>query len=107
VAVMDRGRIVQMGAPSEIYASPVNGYTADFLGSANVLPNGRIIRREVIEIGAGAIPGVVEGVEFRGAVTSYRVRTSLGILHVDVWSAHHPRAYERGEEVKLRLPEEQ
>ena len=38
VAVMDRGRIVQMGAPAEIYAKPVNGYVADFLGSANLIP---------------------------------------------------------------------
>jgi len=114
VAVMDRGRIVQMGAPSEIYAKPVNAYAADFLGSANVLPDGRFVRRESIEIspsplgeGRGeGLAGTVEHVEFRGAVTAYRVRTSLGVLHVDVWSAHHPRTYQRGEEVMLALPEE-
>jgi len=108
VAVMDRGRIVQMGPPAEIYAQPVNGYAADFLGSANLIPAGdgtfRIARREEIEIGAGDLPGVVEGVEFRGSVTGYRVRTALGLIHVDTWSVQHGRTHERGEEVVLRIP---
>ena len=114
VAVMDRGRIVQIGAPAEVYARPANAYAADFVGSANVLADGRIVRREEIEIGSRPtvgvgdgrddIPGIVEGVEFRGAVTGYRIRTGLGLLHVDVWSARQPRTYRRGEEVMLRLP---
>jgi len=108
VAVMDRGRIVQMGAPAEIYARPANGYAADFLGSANLIPAGggrfRVVRREDVAIGAGDLPGVVEGVEFRGSITGYRVRTALGIIHVDTWSGLHGRTHERGEEVLLRIP---
>jgi iron(III) transport system ATP-binding protein len=108
VAVMDRGRIVQMGAPQQIYAGPVNGYAADFLGSANLVPDGegklRVVRREEVQIGEGDLPGVVEGVEFRGSVTGYRVRTALGLIHVDTWSVQHGRTHERGEEVMLRLP---
>ncbi len=37
VAVMDRGRVVQLGTPAEIYARPATDYAADFLGSANLL----------------------------------------------------------------------
>src|SRR4051812_48123089 len=40
VGVMDRGRIVQMGAPAEIYSRPANGYAADFVGSANLMSTG-------------------------------------------------------------------
>ena len=104
IAVMDRGRIVQVGAPAAVYAEPANAYAADFVGSANIISGGRIVRREAIEIGTGDVKGLVEGVEFRGAVTGYRIRTALGILHVDVWSAHQPRTYQRGEAVMLRLP---
>ncbi len=118
VAVMDRGRIVQMGTPAEIYARPVNTYSADFLGSANLIPAGegkyKVVRREEIHIespagaaGAGAgegIPGRIEGVEFRGSVTGYRVRTAAGLIHVDTWSVQHGRTHERGEEVVLRIP---
>jgi iron(III) transport system ATP-binding protein len=112
IAVMDRGRIVQIGAPAEVYARPANAYAADFVGSANVLPDGRIVRREDVILDAAegsndrgsSLKGTVEHVEFRGAVTGYRIRTALGLLHVDVWSAHQPRAYQRGEEVTLTLP---
>jgi len=37
VAVMDQGRIVQEGAPAEIYERPRNLFVAKFLGAANVL----------------------------------------------------------------------
>jgi iron(III) transport system ATP-binding protein len=37
VAVMDRGRIVQEGAPAEIYDRPRDLFVAKFLGAANVL----------------------------------------------------------------------
>jgi iron(III) transport system ATP-binding protein len=107
VAVMDRGRIVQIGAPMEIYARPATGYAADFLGSANLIPVGdgtyKVARREEIEIGRGDLRGRVEGVEFRGSVTGYRIRTDFGLIHVDVWSVQHGRTYERGEEVRLAI----
>jgi iron(III) transport system ATP-binding protein len=38
IAIMDRGRIAQVGTPEELYGAPANAYVADFIGSANVLP---------------------------------------------------------------------
>jgi iron(III) transport system ATP-binding protein len=37
VAVMDRGRIQQTGAPREIYERPANQFVADFIGTTNFL----------------------------------------------------------------------
>jgi iron(III) transport system ATP-binding protein len=106
IAVMDRGRIVQMGAPREIYASPANEYVADFMGSANVIEAVGGMRKGVrsgaIQLGEGDMRGVVEHVEFRGSVTGYRIRTELGVLHVDVWNSD--RVWDRGDEVSFRLP---
>jgi putrescine transport system ATP-binding protein len=36
MGVMDRGQIVQVGTPAEIYESPVNRFVADFIGSVNL-----------------------------------------------------------------------
>jgi putrescine transport system ATP-binding protein len=47
MGVMDRGRIVQVGTPAEIYEAPVNRFVADFIGSVNLL-EGR-----VASLGAG------------------------------------------------------
>ena len=41
MGVMERGRIVQVGTPAEIYESPVNRFVADFIGSVNLL-EGRV-----------------------------------------------------------------
>lgn len=49
MGVMDRGRIVQVGTPAEIYEAPVNKFVADFIGSVNLL-EGR-----VAAVGAGEL----------------------------------------------------
>ena len=41
IAVMDQGRIVQIGTPSEIYEFPETRFTADFIGSINMF-EGRV-----------------------------------------------------------------
>jgi putrescine transport system ATP-binding protein len=36
LGVMNQGRIVQVGSPSDIYESPANRFVADFIGSVNM-----------------------------------------------------------------------
>jgi putative spermidine/putrescine transport system ATP-binding protein/putrescine transport system ATP-binding protein len=43
VLVMDRGRIMQRGAPAEIYARPANRFVAEFIGRSNWF-SGRLSR---------------------------------------------------------------
>jgi iron(III) transport system ATP-binding protein len=38
VAVMDAGRIVEVGAPSDLYLRPRHKFTASFIGQTNLLP---------------------------------------------------------------------
>ena len=52
IAVMNAGRMVQIGTPEEIYTEPVNRFVAEFMGEVNVLPvqrgaGGRYSSREV------------------------------------------------------------
>ncbi len=42
IAVMDAGRILQLGPPAEIYERPRNRFVADFIGQTNVL-EGRLL----------------------------------------------------------------
>ena len=41
IAVMDEGRILQIGTPSTIYEYPATRYVADFIGSVNLF-DGRV-----------------------------------------------------------------
>ena len=45
IAVMDRGRVVQVGNPAEIYEDPRTAFVATFIGEANIL-DGKAGRRE-------------------------------------------------------------
>lgn len=42
MAVMDKGQVVQVGTPNEIYEFPANRFTADFIGSINMI-EGRVV----------------------------------------------------------------
>ena len=44
VGVMSDGRLIQVGAPEEIYDRPATRYVADFVGEANML-DGRVVER--------------------------------------------------------------
>ena len=38
IAVMDAGRVLQVGTPTEIYEEPADRFVADFIGESNFLP---------------------------------------------------------------------
>ncbi|MBV8563871.1 MAG: ABC transporter ATP-binding protein, partial [Methylobacteriaceae bacterium] len=42
IAVMDRGAVVQVGMPQDVYERPANLFVADFIGSSNKFP-GRVL----------------------------------------------------------------
>lgn len=63
IAVMNRGTIVQIGAPREIYTHPRTAFAADFVGGANLIP----IEHE--------LPGEPDGLR--------RVRTQAGVIATD------------------------
>jgi putative spermidine/putrescine transport system ATP-binding protein len=61
IAVMDKGRVLQVGPPNEIYEAPANPFIADFIGESNIFAG-------VVEADAG---------------TTLRVRLERGLL-IDV-----------------------
>ncbi len=76
VAVFDKGRIVQVGAPEDIYYRPEVPFVADFVGSSNILPpiltglpRLAAIRPESVRIEAEGVPAKVTAVSFLGAAT--------------------------------------
>jgi len=104
IALMRAGRIVQAGAPEELYFAPVDRWAATFVGAANIVPgralggavetllgvfpascgNGNepvevLIRPELLELRLDtAGPAEVVSREFRGHDVFYRVRLDDG-----------------------------
>ena len=82
IAVMNKGRVEQIGAPTEIYERPRTRFVADFIGEINLLDDGphpRALRPEKIRLvsAPGArFAGTIETANFLGGATLYRVRTA-------------------------------
>ncbi|MCC6192834.1 MAG: ABC transporter ATP-binding protein [Burkholderiales bacterium] len=56
MAIMDHGRVVQLGTPGAIYDQPATAFVADFIGAENLLP-GEIVANEsdVVTVQCGAL----------------------------------------------------
>ncbi|MDQ1591291.1 MAG: sulfate/thiosulfate transport system ATP-binding protein [Pyrinomonadaceae bacterium] len=63
IAVLNAGRLEQIGTPDEVYNRPETEYVATFLGAANLLLG--VAGAGAIEIGTAAIPAVEETARFR------------------------------------------
>ncbi|MGO4174503.1 ABC transporter ATP-binding protein [Bosea sp. TAF32] len=48
IVVMNKGRIVQIGTPHEIYASPADPFVADFIGTSSFFP-GRVVGNDTAD----------------------------------------------------------
>ena len=87
VAVMNEGRIEQLGPPREIYDSPATRFVADFIGETNFIRrNGTVVavRPEQVRIsrgasaGAGAVAGEVVTAMVIGPAIQCVVRADNG-----------------------------
>lgn len=65
MAILEGGRIAQIGSPAEVYRRPVSRVVADFIGETNFLP-GRVLGVEGEKGGEIVVVETSEGI-FRGA----------------------------------------
>ena len=75
LVVMDRGKIQQVGTPTEIYASPATSFVASFVGSANIL-NG-VVQQGRAQFAATSlsVPGnISDGAKVRAVVRPHDIR---------------------------------
>jgi putative spermidine/putrescine transport system ATP-binding protein len=109
VAVMNAGRMEQLGTPQQIYDRPASEFVAGFVGRANRVPGG-ILRPESISLVApatpGATPAIVESAAFHGATSELAVRTPGGSLLIVAADGHAPLRHPVGSTVAVTWPPE-
>jgi len=76
IAVMDEGRIEQVGAPRELYDQPANGFVMSFLGPVSRVGD-RLVRPHDIAIGLAPGDGAVRAVATRVVHLGFEVRVEL------------------------------
>ena len=116
IAVMNRGRIEQVGTPREIYERPANEFTARFMGELNVVAAesplaaalhgpawGRLgFRPESASLGVDGIAATVKHATYLGSKTELLVETATGET-LKLWTA---AAVAPGETVRFSVPVE-
>jgi ABC-type Fe3+/spermidine/putrescine transport system ATPase subunit len=92
VAVMNQGRIEQIGTPAEIYEHPANEFAARFMGEINVLAAGSPLaallsapperkiafRPESVQLTEAGISAVVKHATYLGSKTELAVEAATG-----------------------------
>jgi ABC-type Fe3+/spermidine/putrescine transport system ATPase subunit len=85
IAVMNKGKVEQVGSPTEIYERPRTRFVADFIGEINILEGGaraRALRPEKIRLvpaPEARTTGKVETANYLGGSTLLRVRGADGL----------------------------
>ncbi len=106
IVVMDRGEIIQVGTPREIYRNPTNEYVASFIGKSNIIEiNGskKLIRPEDIELNKD-INGEweIKNEIFIGSYTRYIIGKNNERILVDL-SGIEKSEYKLKDKVNIRF----
>ncbi|TVP75970.1 MAG: ABC transporter ATP-binding protein [Gemmatimonadales bacterium] len=94
IALMNQGRIEQIGTPRQVYREPATAFVASFLGVSNLLPAPEseggtlVLRREEVSIhlepgeanGVVALPGVCRRTDFLGDRQEAWVEVDEGLV---------------------------
>lgn len=98
------GRCVQFGTPEQLYKTPVDEYSAKFIGDANII-NNKVIRPENLNISIvkqskrNEMSGAIKNIEYYGSYYMIYVQTpNYGILQSKV---NNIKDFEIGDEVSL------
>jgi putative spermidine/putrescine transport system ATP-binding protein len=124
IAVFNDGRIVQIGAPSEVYEHPQDEFVAGFVGVSNVLERGGrrfTVRPEKVHLleqteadrgdGWHTEPGRVVETQYAGMVTKYLVELDGGetllVVRQNLETSSSHALEMRGRQVKVGWRDEQ
>jgi putative spermidine/putrescine transport system ATP-binding protein len=122
IAVMNEGRVEQVGAPAEIYERPATRFVTGFVGVSNLLErDGKpfTVRPEKIRLlepteesaGLHTEHGVIRDVAYAGMVTRYLVQLDAGgelqVVRQNLETSSAEALEQRGREVTVGWPPEQ
>ena len=89
IAVMERGRVLQIGSPVEIYEQPASRFIAEFIGESNLLP-ARLARADgtsgAVEVAGAQVPArLAQPGLSAGAEVAFLIRPEQ--IRLEPWSA--------------------
>jgi sulfate transport system ATP-binding protein len=110
IAVMNDGRIEQVGSPREVYDEPANDFVMSFLGPISQF-DGKLVRPHDVTVSLEDSPGSLEAIVSRVVHLGFEVRVELAMPDGTSARAQLTRAQtaelgiDRGDRVYVRPPE--
>ncbi len=98
IAVMNQGRIEQVGPPREVYDNPANPFVMGFLGPVSTV-EGKLIRPHDVTLSLSADSGLIEAMVKRVVHLGFEVRVELELKGGEAARAQLTRA--QAEELEL------
>jgi sulfate/thiosulfate transport system ATP-binding protein len=111
IAVMNEGKIEQVGAPQEVYDAPANDFVMGFLGPVSTLA-GKLVRPHDVTVSLAPEPGALEATVTRVVHLGFEVRIELELRDGSPARAQLTRAQteelelSKGDVVYVRPPAE-
>jgi ABC-type Fe3+/spermidine/putrescine transport system ATPase subunit len=111
IAVMNAGRIEQVGTPAELYDRPASAFVRDFLGQT-VAIDGRVVRPESVVVepaprgavaGDAGVRATIEALLFAGE--RFEARLALADGEAILLPLPRNANWSEGQTVVLRLPQ--
>jgi sulfate/thiosulfate transport system ATP-binding protein len=110
IAVMNKGRIEQVGAPREVYDNPASPFVMGFLGPVSTV-DGKLVRPHDVSLSVTPGPGLIEARVKRVVHLGFEVRIELELRGGEAARVQLSRAQAQelelseGDQVYVRAPE--
>ena len=104
LAVMNEGKVEQVGSPEDVYLRPSSPFVAGFLGAVNwiegigVRPESMRVSRDAVVAAQRRFPGIITGSTFLGDCVQVQVRLTAGD-HIVVQVARGTAPFQPGDTV--------
>lgn len=109
IAVMNKGEILQMGKPENIYNEPLNPFVAKFIGKSNwLIPEKKLVRPEHVYLNTvgeettEVYDGVVKAVSYIGE----RYEMLVEVQEIGDFIVYNPYKKQQGDKVRLFIKKE-
>ena len=90
VAILDRGRIVQIGEPDAVYEKPLTRFAAEFLGDSNFLTG--IVENGAVRLADGTVVKSVSDLPANGSTVTLAVRPEKMSVSTEMTAGNSIRA---------------
>lgn len=100
IMLLNKGEIMQIGTPAEIYNHPKNEFVLDFIGESSIVENGYLRPEDIIISDEGEDATIIDSV-YQGEISKLQLEYKGQIINTIVLNRN--KSYNTGDIVKIKI----